>query len=103
MLPATSDRLLMMLQDPVYLFYVKIELASYVEGLMKVVKFTYGAESYGQLVFEFGDNIYGLILSYPQQGGIRVVNPEHRQAVRQRGSGLYPCCSPISSNTHGIN
>jgi hypothetical protein len=54
-------KLLKMLQDPVSLFYVKIELAFYVEGLMKVVQLTYGAESDGQLVFVFGDNIDELI------------------------------------------
>jgi hypothetical protein len=59
--PANSSNLLKMLQDPVSLFYIKIEMASYVEGLMKVVQFTYGSESDGQLVFEFGDKIDELI------------------------------------------
>jgi hypothetical protein len=59
--PANSAKLLKMLQGPVSLLYVKIELASYVEGLMKVAQFTYGSESDGQLVFEFGYNIDELI------------------------------------------
>jgi hypothetical protein len=66
--PANSAKMRKMLQDPVSFLYVKIELGSYVEGLMKVVQFTYGAERDGQLVFEFGYKIDELISSYPQQG-----------------------------------
>jgi hypothetical protein len=65
--PASSTKLLKMLQNQVTLYYIKIQLAAYIEGLKKIVEFTYSAESNGQLVFKFGQKIDDLIAFYPNQ------------------------------------
>jgi hypothetical protein len=50
------------------LYYVKIEMASYIDGLKKIVKFTCGAESDGQHVFSIEKKIDDIIAYQPQQG-----------------------------------
>jgi hypothetical protein len=66
--PVTSAKLLKMLQDRIIVFYINIELAAFIEGLNKVVEFTYGPEADGQLVFTFGDKIVELVSFYPNKG-----------------------------------
>jgi hypothetical protein len=66
--PANSSKLLKMLQDQITMFYIKIELVDFIEGLKEVVEFTCGAKADGQLVFTFGDNIDELVSFYPNRG-----------------------------------
>jgi hypothetical protein len=82
--PANSAKLLKMLQNTVTLYYIKIELAAYIEGLKKIVEFTYGAESDRQLLFKFGEKINDLIAFYPDQSLCHLPSAEHlmKEAVK---------------------
>jgi hypothetical protein len=63
--PANASKLLKMLQNPVTLFYIKIELAACIEVLKMLVELTNSAESECPLVFRFSKKLDDLIALYP--------------------------------------
>jgi hypothetical protein len=57
-----------MLQDPEMLFYIRIELSDFIEGLMNIIQFLYGAKSDDRLVFNFDKMINESVAFHPHQG-----------------------------------
>jgi hypothetical protein len=71
-----SSNLFKMLQYPISLFYIKIKLASYTEGIKKIIEFTYDAESDGQLILSFGKKIDEMLAFYPSQGFCNLISAD---------------------------
>lgn len=82
--PANSAKLLKMLHNTVTLYYIKIELSAYIEGLTMIMEFTYGTKSDGQLVFKFDEKIDDLIAYYPNQSLCHLPSAENlmKEAVK---------------------